>query len=108
MSILDNEEISKKSSSILRSWKSIPDIALSTYESIRQQLLPTKAYSKYKLKMELANTACSLCRQVGETVAHLLCSCAAIAQTLYKARHDGMLRPVYEKFAFEESNSGVP
>ena len=62
--------------------------------------------------MELANTTCSLCRQAEETVADLLCSCAALAQTLYKARHDRMLRPVYhlirEKFAFEESNSGVP
>ena len=61
--------------------------------------------------MELANATCSLCRQVEETVAHLLCSCEALAQTHYKARHDRMLRPVYhlrEKFAFEESNSGVP
>ena len=109
VSILDNEEISKKSRSILRSWKNIPDVVLSTNKSIRQQLLPTKAYSKYKLKMKLANTTCSLCRQAEETVARLLCSCEALAQTLYKARHDRMLRPVYhlirEKFAFEENNS---
>ena len=62
--------------------------------------------------MELADRTCSLCRQAEETVVHLLCSCKALAQTLYKARHDRMLRPVYhliqEKFAFEESKSEVP
>ena len=82
VSILDSDEISKNSRNIFQSWKNIPDIVLSTNESIRQQLLPTKAYSKYKLKMETANTTCSLCKQAEETVVHLLCSCAALAQTV--------------------------
>ena len=62
--------------------------------------------------LSVPRKTCSLCRQAEETVAHLLSSCAALAQTHYKARHDRILRPVYhlirEKFAFEESNSGVP
>eukprot|EP00112_Aurelia_sp_Birch-Aquarium-sp1_P019298 Seg4747.2 transcript_id=Seg4747.2/GoldUCD/mRNA.D3Y31 product="hypothetical protein" protein_id=Seg4747.2/GoldUCD/D3Y31 len=112
VSMLDNDEISKKSRTILQSWKNIPDIVLSTNESIWQQLLPTKAYSRYKLKMETANTTCSLCKQAEETVAHLLSSCSAIAQTLYKARHDKTLRPVYHliraTFEFDGSNYGIP
>ena len=112
VSILDSDEISKNSRNIFQSWKNIPDIVLSTNESIRQQLLPTKAYSKYKLKMETANTTGSLCKQAEEAVVHLLCSCAALAQILYKARHDRMLRPIYhlmrEKFEFDGSNRGVP
>ena len=30
-----------------------------------------------------------------ETLAHIMCRCSAIAQTLYTLRHDRMLRPVY-------------
>ena len=112
VSILDNDEISKNSRNIFQSWKNIPDIVLSTNESIKQQLLPTKAYSKYNLKMETANTTCSLCKQAEETVAHLLCSCAALSQTFYKAQHDRMLRPVYHliqaKVEFDGNNRGVP
>ena len=36
-----------------------------------------------------------ICRVKKETVPHIMCSCSAIAQTLYTARHDRMLRPVY-------------
>ena len=38
---------------------------------------------------------CSFCRIKKETVPHIMCSCSAIAQTLYTTRHDRMLRPVY-------------
>eukprot|EP00112_Aurelia_sp_Birch-Aquarium-sp1_P001069 Seg1108.8 transcript_id=Seg1108.8/GoldUCD/mRNA.D3Y31 product="hypothetical protein" protein_id=Seg1108.8/GoldUCD/D3Y31 len=62
--------------------------------------------------METANTTCSICKQAEETVVHLLSSCTAIAQTLYKARHDKMLRPVYHliraKVEFDGSNYGIP
>ena len=32
-----------------------------------------------------------------ETVPHSLCQCSAIAQSLYKARHDHMLCPIYHQ-----------
>ena len=39
-------------------------------------------------------------------------SCSAIAQSLYKARHDKMLRPIYNfllsKYKFNQSNYGKP
>ena len=38
---------------------------------------------------------CSFCHVKKENVPHIMCSCSAIAQTLYTARHDRMLRPVY-------------
>ena len=37
----------------------------------------------------------AVCHVKKETVPHFMCSCSAIAQTLYNARHDRMLRPVY-------------
>jgi len=38
---------------------------------------------------------CNFCHAKKETVPHIICSCSAIAQTLYSARHDRMLRLVY-------------
>ena len=58
--------------------------------------------------METANKTCSLCKQAEETVVHLLFSCAALAQTLYSAPHDRMLRPIDHlmraKFEFDGNN----
>ena len=40
---------------------------------------------------------------------HIMCPCSAIAQDLYKERHDCMLRPIYysmlRKYRFDESKS---
>ena len=41
---------------------------------------------------------CSFCHVKKETVPRIMCSCSAIAQTLYTARHARMLRPVYYAF----------
>ena len=38
---------------------------------------------------------CTLCHSAEETVPYLLCGCSAIAQTVYMARHDRMLRLIY-------------
>ena len=43
---------------------------------------------------------------------HRMWSCSAIAQDLYKERHDYMLRPIYysmlRKYRFDESKSRKP
>ena len=64
----------------------------SVIDSIKQQLIKTKVYSKNKLIQEVADTSCGLCHQEEETMNHIMCSCSAIAQDLYKERHDCMLR----------------
>ena len=77
--------------------KNIPDVVyvLSVQTSILQQLVPTKVYRVKKQKEQGSDLACTLCHTAEETVSHLLWSCSAIAQTINKARHDRMLRPIY-------------
>jgi len=74
-------------------WKNIPDVVLRVYTSILQQLLHTKVYRVKKRKEQ--DLMCTLCHSAEKTVPHLLCGCSAIAQTINKARHDSMLRPIY-------------
>ena len=62
-----------------------------------------------KLKETQHDLKCRLCGINNETVPHLMCSCSEIAQSLYKSRHDKMLRPVYHhvlhKYSFESEVS---
>ena len=88
-------EVSAHSYDIFRQWKNIPDIVMSVDTSIRQQLLNTKIYRSQKLHEQVDDLSCRLCFKDQETVSHVLCGCSHIAQSLYKARHDIMLRPVY-------------
>ena len=94
---------------ILREWKNIPDTVISIYVNISQQLLPTKIYKANKLKETQHDLKCRLCGINNKTVPHLMCSCSEIAQSLYKSRHDKMLRPVYHqvlhKYSFESEVS---
>ena len=75
-------------------WKNVPDFVLSVYTSILQQLVATKVYREKKHKEQGLNLMCTLCHSAEETVPHLLRGCSAIAQTIYKARHDRMLRAI--------------
>ena len=68
---------------------------LSVNTSIRQQLLPTATYKKYKLHQQVEDIKCRMCGQKQETVSHIMCACSTIAQSLYTSRHDKMLRPFY-------------
>ena len=51
--ISDSKDLSPNSQAINHKWKNIPDIVLSTNIAIKQQLLPTKAYEKYKLQEQV-------------------------------------------------------
>ena len=46
-------------------------------------------------KFKVEEICYAVCHVKKETVPHLMYSSSAIAQTLYTARHDRMLRPVY-------------
>ena len=78
-------------------------------DSIKQQLIKTKVYIKNKLMQEVPDTSCRLCHQAEETMNHIMCSCSAIAQDLYKEGHDCMLRPIYysmlRKYRFDEKSN---
>ena len=94
---------------ILREWENIPDTVISIYVNISQQLLPTKIYKANKLKETQHDLKCHLCGINNETVPHLMYSCSEKAQSLYKSRHNKMLRPVYHhvlhKYSFESEVS---
>ena len=88
-------QISNKSYGIFKQWKNIPDIAMSSDTSIRQQPLNTKTCRSQKLQKQLEELSCRFCFEIQETVSHVLCGCLQIAQSLYKTKHDTLLRPVY-------------
>ena len=105
-------ETTSLSYQIFKSRKNMPDIVLSVDTSIRQQLIDTKEYRKTKLQESVDETNGRLCSDGQETVPHLLCGWSKIPQTLYKDRHNRMLRPLYhsilEKFEFSESQLSLP
>ena len=90
-----DNDISKHNFNPIMRWKNIPDIVLSVHTSILQQLLPTKVYRVKKKKEQGSDLTCTLCHSAEETVPHLSCGCSAFAQTIYKVRHNRMLRPIY-------------
>ena len=105
-------DLEKESYNISKIWKGIPDVVYSVYTSILQQLVTTKVYFRKKLKDGEEDLSCRLCHRSEETVPHLFCNCSAIAQSLYKARHDRMLRPVYHEilstFGFTADDNPTP
>ena len=96
----------------LNYWRNVPDLVFSVNQAIRQQLVNTKTYQKAKLKYQIENITCRMCNVEQETVPHIMCGCSAIAQSIYKSRHDKMLRPLYHfilnKYGFEESEVNKP
>lgn len=92
-----NKELDRESYNIPNIWKNIPDVVYSVYTSILQQLLTTKVYLRKKLGEECGDLKCRFCKEKEETVPHLLINCSTLAQSLYKARHDRMLRPIYHQ-----------
>ena len=102
-------ETTSLSYQIFKSRKNIPDIVLSVDTSIYKTV--TNEYQDVQ-EAQIQESAdetnyCRLCSNDQETVPHILCDCSRIAQTLYKDRHNRMLRPLYhsilEKFEFSES-----
>ena len=96
----------------LNYWRNVPDLVFSVNQAIRQQLVNTKIYQKAKLKYQIENITCRMCNVEQETVPHIMCGCSSIAQSIYKSRHDKMLRPLYHfilnKYGFEESEVNKP
>ena len=92
--------------------ENIPDIVYSVNKGIRQHLLPAKTYQQTKLQTQVPKTKFKMCDSQIETTSHILSGGSKIAQSLYKARHDRMLRPIYhhllEKYNFQESNNEKP
>ena len=69
-------------------------------------------YRKEKLQDNVDEINCRVCSNDQETVSHIRCGCSKLAQTLYKNKHDRMLRPLYhsilEKYEFSVSENSLP
>ena len=60
------------------------------------QLSPTKLYYSRKTKTrEELDTTCRLCGEAQESVAHVLASCNALAQTKYLLRHNAAVTIIF-------------
>ena len=96
---------------ILKKWKNIRDIIYSVNKII-QDHTSTRTYQQSKAQMTITDTNCSMCHTATESTTHVLSACSKIAQTLYTARHDRMLRAIYhcllDKYNLEESDHGKP
>ena len=91
-----NEDLDNRWYDISKVWKSITSVVYSVHTGILQQLLQTKVYKVKKVKNEEGDLICRLCHSFDENIAHIMCKCSALAQSLYTSRHDRiMLRPVY-------------
>ena len=109
----ENEpNIHQQSLIALNDWRNVPDLVFSINQAIRQQLVNTKTYQKAKLKYQIENITCRMCNVEQETVPHIMCGCSSIAQSIYKSRHNKMLRLLYHftlnKYGFEESEVNKP
>ena len=89
-----DHDLAIESQLIYKKWKNIPDIVFSINDNIRQQLVNTRTYQKCKIGQQI-DDICRICHSSKESTTHILTSCTPIAQSLYKARHDKMLRPIY-------------
>ena len=89
-----DHDLAKESQLIYKKWKNIPDIVFSINDNIRQQLVNTRTYQKCKIGQQI-DDICRICHSSKESTTHILTSCTLIAQSLYKANNDKMLRPIY-------------
>ena len=106
-----DHDLAKESQLIYKKWKNIPDIVFSINDNIRQQLVNTRTYQKCKIGQQI-DDICRICHSSKESTTHILTSCTPIAQSLYKARHDKMLRPIYyrllEKYDLSNQQNLLP
>ena len=108
-----NEDLDNRWYDISKVWKSISSVVYSVHTSILQQLLQTNVYKVKKLKNEEGDLTCRFCHSFDENIAHIMCKCSVLAQSLYTSRHDRMLRPVYhailQKFELsDDSDRATP
>lgn len=67
-----------------------------TFLAIQDQVVPTRTYSKYVMKLPVETTKCRLCNDAEESVQHISSACSTIAGTKYLARHDNMGKVVHQ------------
>ena len=93
---LEDPYMRPNTNQVFRKWKNIPDIVYSVNKDISHNSYQQEVINRqnYKHKSQIRNAERATLMQI-ETKSHILSGCSRIAQSLYKARHDRMLWPIY-------------
>ena len=77
-------------------WKTAPTPTIAGISELYEQLLPTKLYNSRKTKLsEESDVRCRMCGKAQESIAHVLSSCSALAQTKYLSRLNRALKILF-------------
>ena len=70
--------------------------AVSTLFAIQEQVIPTNVIKKRIWKnTNVVSEKCRMCKDQLETVSHVISGCSILANSLYKSRHDNVVRVIY-------------
>jgi len=67
--------------------------------AIRDQVIPTRNYTKYILKQPDPDELCRRCGKESESIQHITAACKQLAPTEYVKRHDGLAKIIHQKLA---------
>ena len=80
-------------------WKTAPTHTIAGISELYEELLPTKLYTARKTRIcEESHVRCKMCGTAQESIAHVLSSCSALAQTKYLSRHNRALKILFLSF----------
>ena len=92
----DDSVSTKNCVSCLSEWVSCLTYVAAGMHDLYEQLLPTKLYQLYKIKIsQSSNVSCRMFNKAPESVPHVLSGCSALAQNNYLARHNNALKVLY-------------
>jgi len=67
--------------------------------AIQDQVILTRNYKKYILKLPETDELCRRCGKKLETIQHITAACEQLAPTEYVKRHDGPAKIIHQKLA---------
>ena len=92
----DDKDLDGDSFEWMSDWKTAPTHTIAGISELYEQLLPTKLFNARKTKSsEESDVRCRMYGKAQESIAHVLSSCSALAQTEYLSRHNGALKILF-------------
>ena len=92
----EDKDLDGESFEWMSDWKTAPTHTIAGISELHEQLLPTKLYNTRKTKSSgESDVRCRMCGKAQGSIAHVLSSCSALAQTKYLSRHNGALKILF-------------
>ena len=88
---INDENVKDGYFSWMEKW-TCPTTTVQEFLLLFYQLLPTKTYKLTRSNEAIEDTRCRLCNKDQESVKHLISNCGALANSLYRSRHDKALK----------------